>query len=113
MRYERHLFICTNRRDPDATRGCCASKGSAELRARLKEMVKEAGLKSVVRVNASGCLDACEFGPVAVSYPAGRWYGELSREDCEDLFRSEIERGEALERRLIQHSKFNGDSPDG
>lgn len=106
MRYERHIFVCTNQRDPDAPRGSCGAKGSSAIRDRLKQLVREAGLKSVVRVNASGCLDACEFGPVAVSYPDGRWYGGLSLEDCERFFREEIVDGEGMEERFIQHRKY-------
>jgi (2Fe-2S) ferredoxin len=74
-------------------------------------MVKEAGLKSVVRINASGCLDACEFGPVAVSYPDGRWYGGLGPEDCERFFETEILEGKGMEEKFIRHQKFDPARP--
>lgn len=111
MRYERHIFVCTNQRDPDAPRGSCGAKGSAEIRDRLKQMVKEAGLKSTVRINASGCLDACEFGPVAVSYPDGRWYGGLDPDDCERFFEEEILEGKGMEEKFIRHQKFDPARP--
>ena len=28
-----------------------------------------------VRVQKSGCLDHCEYGPTCVVYPEGTWYG--------------------------------------
>ncbi len=64
-------------------------------------------MKSTVRINASGCLDACEFGPVAVVYPEGEWYGHLEVEDCADLFESVIAGRDALTRRQIDHPRFN------
>lgn len=111
MRYERHIFVCTNQREPDAPRGSCGAKGSAEIRDRLKQMVKEAGLKSVVRINASGCLDACEFGPVAVSYPDGRWYGDLHVADCEQFMEEEVLAGRGMSEKLIDHPKFDPARP--
>lgn len=107
MRYERHIFVCTNSRDPEAPRGCCAAKDSEEIRIRLKQLVKDGGLKSVVRINSSGCLDACEFGPIAVVYPEGQWYGELKVEDCEEFFQRVIKDGNVLARRLVEHPQFN------
>ncbi len=112
MRYRTHLFVCTNRRDPDAPRGSCAASGSVELRAELKRLVKSAGLKSEVRVNASGCLDLCELGPVAVSYPEGRWYSHLDSDDVQGLMESEIEKGVAYSRKEMDHPRFRLESPE-
>ena len=36
--------------------------------------IREAGIKNV-RVQKSGCLDHCEYGPTCVVYPEGTWYG--------------------------------------
>ena len=35
-RYEKHIFICENRRDPNDPRGCCADKNSLEIRDLLR-----------------------------------------------------------------------------
>ena len=32
----RYLFVCTNRRADDDPKGCCAARGSEEIRAALK-----------------------------------------------------------------------------
>tara|TARA_B100000029_G_scaffold404201_1_gene404185 strand:- start:387 stop:683 length:297 start_codon:yes stop_codon:yes gene_type:complete len=68
-----HLFVCTNERENAHPRGCCATKGSLEIMTRLKRAARKAGLKDV-RVNKSGCLDKCEFGPSCVVYPEGTWH---------------------------------------
>ena len=73
----------------------------------MKELVKQNGLKSTVRVNSAGCLDACEFGPVLVRYPEARWYGGVDAEDVGDLFEREIICGESVDRLRIEHPAFN------
>ena len=34
---QRYLFVCVNRRAEDDPKGCCSARGSAEIRAALKE----------------------------------------------------------------------------
>ena len=40
--FERHVFVCTNRRADGHHRGCCASKGSDDLRDLLKKAAETA-----------------------------------------------------------------------
>jgi (2Fe-2S) ferredoxin len=58
------IFVCTNTRGEDG-RVACANPGrcGAKVRDMLKEEVSKRGLKGVVRVSASGCMDLCERGP--------------------------------------------------
>ncbi len=74
-RYQAHLFVCTNRRSNGKD---CFSKGGESLRTKLKGWCRAQGLQSEVRVNSSGCLDACERGIVAVNYPSGEWLEALT-----------------------------------
>ena len=62
--YETLVLVCTNRR-AEGARISCAGEGrcGGALRDALKEEVARRGLKSSVRVSASGCLDLCEEGP--------------------------------------------------
>ena len=60
--FERHVFICENLRDEDNPKGCCASKGSGEIRSRLKKLAFDAGLKGRMRINSAGCLGRCASG---------------------------------------------------
>jgi (2Fe-2S) ferredoxin len=95
--YARHVFVCTNRRPDGAPKGCCASKGSEELRLQLKKAADAAGVQNV-RVNAAGCLDACERGISIVVYPEGVWYGGVKPEDVDELVRSHLIEGKPVER---------------
>ena len=72
-RIKKHIFVCTNQRDPLKTRECCAEKNSLEIMTRLKRAVRASGINDV-RVNKSGCLDQCENGVSCVVYPQGIWY---------------------------------------
>jgi len=103
--YERHVFVCENRRDPANPKGCCASKGGTEIRERLKKMAFEAGLKGRVRVNMAGCLGECARGVTVVVYPEATWYAHVTPGDVDELFQRHLLRGEVVERLLLRNAK--------
>jgi (2Fe-2S) ferredoxin len=82
MRYDFHVFCCTNRRADGV--GCCASKGAEELHAHLKKRTKELGIQRV-RINKAGCLDACKQGVAVVVYPQGEWHQCTTIEDMDKI----------------------------
>ena len=55
-RYEKHIFICENKRPPDDPRGCCFDKGGSEIKAKFKKRLKELGFKSDVSANTAVVL---------------------------------------------------------
>ncbi len=99
--FERHLFICTNQRDPGDPRGCCASKGSEAIRDYFKDELKKLGLSSKIRANAAGCLDFCAKGPTVVVYPDAVWYKVTTIEDAKEIIDSHLIRGEKVERLML------------
>ena len=103
--YDRHVFVCENLRDPGDPRGCCAAKDSATIRGRLRELVKEAGLKGRVRINTAGCLDQCAHGVAIVVYPEAVWYGAVTVDDADEIFRSHVLAGEPVERLRLNHMR--------
>lgn len=105
-RFKRHLFICENLRPDGHPRGSCGAKHGMRLAERLKEELRKRGLSSVFRANKSGCLDACEFGPVIVVYPDGVWYGHVSPDDVEEIIDEHIIGGTPVERLRIDDSRF-------
>ena len=73
MKFERHVFVCTNSRESGSAKGSCTEKNSLELMTYLKRMARESGIENI-RVNKSGCLGVCEMGPACVIYPESTWY---------------------------------------
>jgi (2Fe-2S) ferredoxin len=100
MYYKAHVFCCTNERPPGHERGCCKEKGAEKLRNYMKARVKELGIEGV-RVNVSGCLDRCEFGPTMVIYPEGVWYTYKTKDDVDEIISRHLQKGEKVERLLL------------
>lgn len=96
--YEHHVFVCTNRRPEGSPKGCCASKGSEEVRSRFRIELDRHGLLGEVRANAAGCLDACERGVTVVVYPDGVWYGGVTVEDVAEIVKAHLVGGAPVER---------------
>jgi (2Fe-2S) ferredoxin len=98
--YDTHVFCCTNRRDPGHARGCCAEKNSEALREYMKKRCKELGLKKI-RINAAGCLDRCELGPVMVIYPEGIWYSCKTTQDIDRVIEEHVIKGGRVQELML------------
>jgi len=105
-RFEKHIFICQNKREEGHPRGSCLVKGSNEVTEQFKKRLKELGLNSKVRANSSGCLDACEFGTTVVVYPGQIWYGGVTKDDVEEIIQVTIIKNKPVERLLIKDKRF-------
>ena len=101
--YQRHIFFCTNLRDPEKNRQSCEQCAASTLRAYAKERVKALELDGPggVRVNTAGCLDRCELGPVAVVYPEAVWYSYIDEEDIDEIVERHLKNGEVVKRLLL------------
>ena len=95
--YQRHVFVCINRRPDDSPKGSCAAKGSEELAPLFKKSVDAHGLKAV-RINKAQCLDACERGCTVVVYPEGTWYQQVKPGDVDEIVESHLKNGHPVER---------------
>ena len=81
--YRMHAFVCGHSRDSNASRPSCSASNSLDLMRMFKQAARDAGLNDV-RVQKSGCLDFCEFGPTCVIYPEGNWF-RITEEAIPDL----------------------------
>ncbi len=93
--FERHVFVCT-------TGSTCPLDGSGEVHARLKQLVKDAGMNIRIRVNNSGCMDQCGHGPMVVVYPENVWYCRVKLEDADRIFHEHLVGGRPVEE-LLYH----------
>jgi (2Fe-2S) ferredoxin len=103
--YERHVFVCENLRDAADERGCCSAKGASEVRSRLRVLAKAEGLRGRVRINTAGCLDQCAHGVTIVVYPEAVWYGAVTVDDVDEIFRSHVLGGQPVERLRLAHMR--------
>jgi (2Fe-2S) ferredoxin len=107
-KFQRHLFVCVNRRPEDDDRGCCASRGGLEVAGALKKGCHDRGLKRVVRANKAYCLDQCAKGVVMVVYPEGVWYGGVTLDDVEEIIEEHLINGRPVERLCIPDDQLTG-----
>ena len=66
----------------------------------MKARAKQRGL-SDVRINASQCLDRCEFGPTMVIYPEGVWYAVKTVADVDEIIETHLVQGGRVERLML------------
>jgi len=97
-KFERHVFICTNRREPGNPKGCCAEKGADDVRDEFKRLLHERGVKGRMRANAAGCLDTCARGVSVVVYPDQVWYGGVTAADVAQIVDQHLLGGVPVER---------------
>ena len=100
--FRRHVFVCTNRREPDNPKGCCADKGAEAVRDEFKRLLHERGLKGTIRANAAGCLDQCARGVTVVVYPEQVWYGGVQVGDVAEIVEEHLVGGRTVERLLMK-----------
>ncbi len=107
-KFQHHIFVCANQREPGHPRGSCDPTGEAVLQKALKKKLSEHGIRGdVVRANKSGCLDQCEHGPTVVVYPEAVWYGGVTESDLNEIVESHIVGGTPVARLLIADSCLN------
>ena len=105
--FDKHIFVCTNRREAGHPRGSCNCKGDGALHKAFKFKLAQRHLEGVYRVNQSGCLNQCEHGPTVVVYPEAVWYGHVTEADLDEIIESHIVNGKPVERLRIPDECLN------
>ena len=106
-KFEKHIFVCGNRRADEHPRGCCDPEGEAALQKFFKKRLAARGLRGKVRANQAGCLDQCEHGPNVVVYPDGVWYCNVTIDDVDEIIESHIMGNVPVARLLLPDSCIN------
>lgn len=85
MRYQRHLFACTNQRPSGGKPSCGGRGGDALVTALQRAVAIDDELVGAIAVTPCGCLGPCFDGPMLVAYPDGVWLAGVQEADLPDL----------------------------
>lgn len=90
-----HWIVCTNDRGAESLKPSCCQRQGLEVYQRLKDLVRERGLRETVLVTRSGCLRHCSRGVTVVVWPGNHWYGGVTPAAVEALLEAELAGREA------------------
>ncbi len=96
-----HIFVCTSCRINGVQKGFCFSKDSVDIVQKFMEEAGDRDLSGDVMITNTGCFGICDKGPVAVVYPEGIWYGNLTEDDVETIMEQHIENGIPVKELMI------------
>ena len=80
LKFDKHIFICTNQRAAGSERRSCGEAHGMEIVDAFRKKLKAKNLPIKVRAQRAGCLDVCNYGQTLVVYPEGIWYHHVSHE---------------------------------
>ncbi len=78
-----HIFVCNSFRLTGEPQGVCNKKGAVVLLQYIEEEIIDRGMDAMV--SGTGCLKACEKGPVMIVYPNNYWYGGVTEEAVDKI----------------------------
>lgn len=94
-----HVIVCTQQKMENVT--SCAAGGGPAVAEALREQLGRQGLANDVMVSTTGCLGACDRGPVVIVYPDATWYGPVKPADVAEMVASHLQEGRPVARLMI------------
>ncbi len=88
MATENTILICAG--------GACISSGEESVKSALEKELKKYALDEVVKIVETGCMGACNLGPLMVIYPEGVFYQKLKPEDAKKIVEEHLLKGRVV-----------------
>lgn len=96
---EKTILVCNSFRVSGSPAGVCNKKGNADKLQYLEEEILDRGIDALVC--ATGCVKACDSGPVIIVQPDNQWYGNVDSEEAIDTILDALEDGEVAEEYIL------------
>ena len=103
-RLTRHLFVCIG---PDCVDPAAGQRTWEYLKKRLKEL-NLAGAEGPCYRSKCQCLRVCTQGPIAVVYPEGAWYRQVTPENAERIIQEHLVGGRVVEELCFARNPLPG-----
>jgi (2Fe-2S) ferredoxin len=96
---DRVILVCCSYRQGNDAKGKCQKKGGPGLLPLLEEGLSDRGIDNVL-ISSTGCLNACDSGPILAVYPEGYWYGEVDENRLDEILDA-LEEGKPVPQYLV------------
>ena len=97
---KKHVLICGGT-------GCTSSK-SVQIKEKMEEAIKAAGIENEVQVVLTGCFGLCALGPIVIVYPEGTFYSRIEIKDAETIVNEHLVGGTPV-KSLLYSETVKGD----
>ena len=98
---EIQILVCANQRAPGARKPSCGPRGGLEVYRRLKDRVRELGIRERVMVTRTGCLKHCSQGVTVAVWPWNLWYRGVTLDNVDEILRRTVLGGGRAVDRLV------------
>lgn len=82
----------------------CMSSHSKEIKEQFDKVLKDLELDKEIEVFQSGCFGLCEKGPVVVVFPDETFYGHMTVNDVEPLFKEHLLKGRIYDKKVYREA---------
>lgn len=83
---QKRVFVCTQNRPANHPRGACSHKGASDVLEAFWQQLQQRNAYDKVAITYSGCLGPCDQGANVLVYPEGVLYGNVRKEDVNEIF---------------------------